>query len=60
MVGGLIGTLMATGLILATQVCGGTAWRQLGLAVESGGIVGGVLTIVNAMTVTANEEWSPH
>lgn len=51
-----MGTLVAVGLILATQTSSGSVWRQLGLAVVGGGIVGGVLTMVEAMMTAASEQ----
>lgn len=58
--GAVIGALIAAGVAMAGAASGGSVWRDLGLAIVSGGIVGGVLVAVEAMLVSAAERRAGH
>lgn len=49
----LVGTLIAIGLTVSLSADSGSIWRDLGLAVLSGGIVGGALVTVESLLTGA-------
>lgn len=54
--GAIVGALVGTGTVVALAANGGSVWRDLGLAVLSGGLVGGALVTVEGLLASAADK----
>ncbi len=60
MAAGIVAALVAAGIVIAAVAAADSLWRELGLALLSGGVVGGALTAVEYVLAGAADARSDH